>query len=134
MSSRSKKGETSKFEGYSSEASSEGSHLDGPNGKRKASLDKGSDEYKKRRERNNEAVKKSREKAKEKTEATVSKVNELTAENVELNRKVDILNKEFELLKEMFNAHNNFAHSDEMLNQIAGLQRIEPPPHMTDDN
>jgi len=76
-----------------------------PKRKRKP-LDKNSDEYKKRREKNNEAVKKSRIKSKIKTEETKEQVNELSHENELLTQKVQSLKKEFELLKELYQAHS----------------------------
>lgn len=76
-----------------------------PKRKRKP-LDKNSDEYKKRREKNNEAVKKSRIKSKIKTEETKEQVNELSHEHELLTQKVQSLKKEFELLKELYQAHS----------------------------
>jgi len=76
-----------------------------PKRKRKP-LDKNSEEYKKRREKNNEAVKKSRIKSKIKTEETKEQVNELSHEHELLTQKVQSLKKEFELLKELYQAHS----------------------------
>ena len=74
-------------------------------GRKRKPLDKGSDEYRRRREKNNEAVKKSRIKSKVKTAETQDQVNELVHENQLLNQKVASLSKEFELLKELYQAH-----------------------------
>ncbi|KAH7642358.1 uncharacterized protein LOC124492500 [Dermatophagoides farinae] len=68
-------------------------------------LDKNSDEYKKRRERNNLAVKKSRNKSKQKTQQTQERVNELKEENQRLETKVKILSKELNFLRDLFLAH-----------------------------
>ncbi|KAJ6221008.1 hypothetical protein RDWZM_006820 [Blomia tropicalis] len=65
----------------------------------KKNVDKGSDEYKKRRERNNIAVRKSREKAKVRSRETEKKVSELARENDQLRKKVDSLHKELKVLK-----------------------------------
>lgn len=67
----------------------------------KKSMDKGSDEYKKRRERNNIAVRKSREKAKVRSRETEKKVSELARENDQLRKKVDSLCKELNVLKSL---------------------------------
>ncbi|KAH9394575.1 hypothetical protein TYRP_004630 [Tyrophagus putrescentiae] len=67
----------------------------------KKSVDKGSDEYKKRRERNNIAVRKSREKAKVRSRETEKKVSELARENDQLRKKVDSLCKELNVLKSL---------------------------------
>ena len=74
-------------------------------GRKRKPLDKGSEEYRKRRVKNNEAVKKSRIKSKVKTAETQDQVNELVHENQLLNQKVASLSKEFELLKELYQAH-----------------------------
>ena len=67
----------------------------------KKSVDKASDEYKKRRERNNIAVRKSREKAKIRSRETEKKVSELARENDSLRKKVDMLSKELNVLKSL---------------------------------
>uniref|UniRef100_T1IJ14 BZIP domain-containing protein n=1 Tax=Strigamia maritima TaxID=126957 RepID=T1IJ14_STRMM len=53
----------------------------------KKSVDKSSDEYRRRRERNNIAVRKSREKAKQRSKDTESKVKDLQRENDRLQKK-----------------------------------------------
>lgn len=74
-------------------------HKSHKNGKK--SVDKASDEYKKRRERNNIAVRKSREKAKIRSRETEKKVSELARENDGLRKKVDLLSKELNVLKSL---------------------------------
>lgn len=64
-------------------------------------LDKGSDEYRRRRERNNIAVRKSREKAKQRSRDTERKVSELNRENDSLRKKVELLTKELNVLKSL---------------------------------
>lgn len=71
----------------------------------KKSLDKGSDEYKRRRERNNVAVRKSREKAKQRSRDTEKKVLELQNENGSLKRKVDELSGQMMILRRLLNNH-----------------------------
>lgn len=73
-----------------------------PPSKNKKSLDKESLEYKERRERNNIAVRKSRDKAKLKQLETNSRVQDLTDKNNELQKKVDLLTKELNVLKGLF--------------------------------
>lgn len=70
-------------------------------GHHKKSVDKGSDEYKKRRERNNIAVRKSREKAKVRSKETEKKVSELARENDQFRKKVENLTKELDVLKRL---------------------------------
>ncbi|KAF8787229.1 CCAAT/enhancer-binding protein gamma like protein [Argiope bruennichi] len=82
--------------------------------KRTHSLDKDSDEYKKRRERNNLAVKKSRSKTKLKTQQTVERVNQLREENEMLEAKIKILTKELSFLKDLFLAHAGSAHGQNL--------------------
>jgi CCAAT/enhancer binding protein (C/EBP) len=69
----------------------------------KKSVDKGSDEYRRRRERNNIAVRKSREKAKIRSRETEHKVKELQRDNDRLSKKVDALSKEVGLLRGLLN-------------------------------
>lgn len=68
----------------------------------KKHVDKGSDEYRKRRERNNIAVRKSREKAKLRTRETEHKVKELQRENDRLAKRVESLTKEVGVLRALF--------------------------------
>lgn len=78
---------------------------DGSKGGKCRKLEKGTDEYVKRRERNNIAVKKSREKSRQKAKETMQQVNALRAENEQLEQKVQILSKELSVLKDLFLAH-----------------------------
>ncbi|GAB6020131.1 hypothetical protein CHUAL_002860 [Chamberlinius hualienensis] len=68
----------------------------------KKHMDKGSDEYRRRRERNNIAVRKSREKAKLRTRETEHKVKELQRENDRLAKRVESLTKEVGVLRALF--------------------------------
>lgn len=65
-------------------------------------LEKGSTEYTQKRERNNIAVRKSRDKAKKRQKETEEKVKVLTAQNDDLQKKVDLLTKELNVLKGLF--------------------------------
>lgn len=64
-------------------------------------MDKGSDEYKKRRERNNVAVRKSREKAKLRSRETERRVAELSKENQLYRAQYEELRREFNVLKSL---------------------------------
>eukprot|EP00118_Oscarella_pearsei_P029006 m.3462 g.3462 ORF g.3462 m.3462 type:complete len:228 (+) comp9406_c0_seq2:328-1011(+) len=75
--------------------------------KRKWSVDKNSDDYKKRRERNNLAVKKSREKSRQRSQETEQRVQELVTENKSLRSNIDMLNKELDVLKALFSSHKD---------------------------
>ncbi|XP_062502343.1 CCAAT/enhancer-binding protein delta-like [Corticium candelabrum] len=68
-------------------------------------MDKTSEEYRKRRERNNVAVKKSREKSRQRTVQTENRVSELTQENQRLHARIALLTKELEVLKSLFASH-----------------------------
>ena len=81
----------------SSNHSSSGSSKSG-----KRSLDKHSDEYRRRRERNNVAVRKSREKAKMRSRETEEKVKGYLRENDRLQKRVDLLTKELNILRSLF--------------------------------
>lgn len=65
-------------------------------------LPKKSDEYRQRRERNNAAVKKSRFKSKQKTIETQRRVEQLKSENAQLERRLESLSREFNLMREIF--------------------------------
>ncbi|XP_076335354.1 uncharacterized protein LOC143238734 [Tachypleus tridentatus] len=69
--------------------------------KGKKTVDKGSDEYRRRRERNNIAVRKSREKAKQRSRDTERRVSELSRENESLRSRVELLNKELNVLRSL---------------------------------
>lgn len=71
-------------------------------GKAKKSVDKGSEEYIRRRERNNTAVKKSRQKTKLRVHATEMRVKELEEENKEHKQRIELLTKELTVLKSLF--------------------------------
>lgn len=105
-----------------------------PAGKKRKQLDKGSDEYRKRREKNNEAVKKSRIKSKAKTVETQDQVNVLMQENQLLNQKVASLTKEFELLKDLYQAHAKYAPSNEPAQEIDLRTLMAPDDPSTQPN
>ena len=73
-----------------------------PSNKSKKSLDKHSDEYRRRRERNNIAVRKSREKAKMRSKETEEKVKALNRETERLQKRVELLTKELNVLRSIF--------------------------------
>lgn len=75
--------------------------LGSTHGQNKKSVDKGSDEYKKRRERNNVAVRKSREKAKLRSRETERRVAELSKENQLYRAQYEELRREFNVLKSL---------------------------------
>lgn len=64
--------------------------------------DKSSDEYRRRRERNNIAVRKSREKAKVRTRETEEKVKLLLKENERLQKRIELLTEELNVLRSLF--------------------------------
>ncbi|KAF6025474.1 hypothetical protein EB796_016218 [Bugula neritina] len=81
-----------------------------PNGKEKPRRkwpEKNTEEYSEKRSQNNVAVKKSREKARLKQQESKSKVEGLKKENSELEVKVETLQKELTILKDLFTAHAN---------------------------
>jgi len=122
MSGRARRSANTSRTGYSSDAASSDGGMAGSSKGRV--VDKGSDEYKRRRERNNEAVKKSRSKAKERTSATQKRVDALQHENDQLSGRISILNKEFELLKEMYTAHAKITHPDQAIQLEEQLQQL----------
>ncbi|XP_060080647.1 uncharacterized protein LOC132560008 [Ylistrum balloti] len=69
---------------------------------RKRQLDKDSEEYRDKRMRNNVAVRKSRDKAKLKQVETENRVDDLVSENESLQKKVELLSKELNVLKSLF--------------------------------
>ncbi|XP_069112764.1 uncharacterized protein [Argopecten irradians] len=69
---------------------------------RKRQLDKESEEYRDKRMRNNVAVRKSRDKAKLKQVETENRVEGLLSENESLQKKVELLSKELNVLKSLF--------------------------------
>ncbi|XP_045192696.2 CCAAT/enhancer-binding protein-like [Mercenaria mercenaria] len=74
----------------------------GPIRPRKKEPKKDTAEYYEKRARNNVAVRKSREKAKLRQGVTETRVQELTSENERLQKKVDLLSKELNVLKSLF--------------------------------
>lgn len=70
--------------------------------KKLKNVDKGSDEYKRRRERNNIAVRKSREKAKVRSRETEERVKLLNKENERLQKKIEVLTEELTFLRSFF--------------------------------
>ena len=68
-------------------------------------VEKGTEEYMLKRERNNVAVKKSRERSRAKAAETQIKVQRLKNENAQLEQKVELLQKELSVLKDLFLAH-----------------------------
>ncbi|XP_019881713.1 CCAAT/enhancer-binding protein [Aethina tumida] len=64
--------------------------------------DKNSEEYRRRRERNNIAVRKSREKAKVRTRETEEKVKILLKENERLQKKIELMTEELNVLRSLF--------------------------------
>ncbi|CAA9993316.1 unnamed protein product [Nesidiocoris tenuis] len=65
-------------------------------------VDKNTDEYKRRRERNNIAVRKSREKAKMRSRETEEKVKLLMKENERLQKRIELLTEELNVLRSLF--------------------------------
>ncbi|XP_062558844.1 CCAAT/enhancer-binding protein [Armigeres subalbatus] len=80
------------------------------------SVDKGTDEYRRRRERNNIAVRKSREKAKVRSREVEEKVKTLIKEKDLLLRKIEEKNNEIQLYKQLYMHLMN--HSNPEINQI----------------
>ncbi|EDS37868.1 CCAAT/enhancer-binding protein [Culex quinquefasciatus] len=80
------------------------------------SVDKGTDEYRRRRERNNIAVRKSREKAKVRSREVEEKVKALIKEKDNLVRKIEEKNNEIQLYKQLYMHLMN--HSNPEINQI----------------
>lgn len=74
----------------------------GPIRPRKRQPVKDTAEYFEKRERNNVAVRKSRDKAKIKQVETEQRVQQLSDENETLNKKLDLLTKELNVLKSLF--------------------------------
>uniref|UniRef100_U5EHW6 Putative slow border cells n=1 Tax=Corethrella appendiculata TaxID=1370023 RepID=U5EHW6_9DIPT len=79
-------------------------------------VDKGTEEYRRRRERNNIAVRKSREKAKVRSREVEEKVKTLLKEKDALIRKIEEKNNEIQLYKQLYMHLIN--HSNPEINQI----------------
>lgn len=77
-------------------------HHHSNNRKSGKSVDKASDEYRRRRERNNIAVRKSREKAKLRSRETEEKVKLLVKENERLQKRIELLSEELNVLRSLF--------------------------------
>lgn len=77
-------------------------HHNNNNRKNHKSVDKASDEYRRRRERNNIAVRKSREKAKLRSRETEEKVKLLVKENERLQKRIELLIEELNVLRSLF--------------------------------
>lgn len=92
-------------------------------GRTKKQSDKSSDEYRKRRERNNIAVRKSREKAKIRSRNTEERVTDLMNENDSLHKRLELLTKELNVLRSLFNnvggATGGIALDDDMAKSLA---------------
>lgn len=95
---------------------------------------KDTDEYMKKRERNNMAVKKSRDKARVKQKETSHLVAKLRQENAELDRKVKLLAKELDVLRDIFLSHAASMKEEEPINDanptyvsIKHEQHVEVP-------
>uniref|UniRef100_A0A6B2E560 Putative basic region leucine zipper transcription factor n=1 Tax=Phlebotomus kandelakii TaxID=1109342 RepID=A0A6B2E560_9DIPT len=79
-------------------------------------VDKGTDEYRRRRERNNIAVRKSREKAKVRSREVEEKVKTLIKEKEALIRRLEEMTNEIQLHKQLYMHLIN--HSNPEINQI----------------
>ena len=79
-------------------------------------VDKGTDEYRRRRERNNIAVRKSREKAKVRSREVEEKVKALLKEKDALMRRLEETTNEIQLHKQLYMHLMN--HSNPEINQI----------------
>jgi len=90
--------------------------------KAKENIETFSNDYVQRRNRNNIAVKKSREKSKQKGNTTVENIERLKVENVELEEKVDVLNKELSVLKKVFMDH---ARGFSGVGELPDLKQVE---------
>ncbi|KOX73057.1 CCAAT/enhancer-binding protein [Melipona quadrifasciata] len=72
--------------------------------KQTKTIDKASDEYRRRRERNNIAVRKSREKAKVRSRETEEKVKLLVKDNDLLKKRIELLTEELNVLRSLFSS------------------------------
>lgn len=98
----------------------------------KKNVDKASDEYKKRRERNNIAVRKSREKAKIRSRETEKKVSELQRDNDGLRKRVELLNKELNVLKALLS--NVGVPPESVENEVAKSLQMDHHHHHHNNN
>lgn len=99
--------------------------------------DKNSDEYRRRRERNNIAVRKSREKAKVRTRETEEKVKILIKENERLQKRIELLTEELNVLRGLFsNVGMLPEHIHREINKHLDTFQLQQQQqqHMSDDN
>lgn len=87
-------------------------------------LDKESEEYRRRRQLNNIAVKKSREKAKSESRMIAQRVSVLSADKERLERRVDLLSKEVQVLHGLFANMSNIPETvrAEVARSVARIQ------------
>ncbi|XP_078482599.1 CCAAT enhancer binding protein beta/delta/epsilon homolog [Ciona intestinalis] len=91
----------------------------------KGELEGDPDDYVKRRQRNNIAVKKSREKSREKSQVTSERIDQLKEENCVLENKVEVLNQELKVLKQVFMDHaKGFSGSGIDLPDLEQLEKL----------
>lgn len=96
--------------------------------------DKNSDEYRRRRERNNIAVRKSREKAKVRTRETEEKVKILMKENERLQKRIELLTEELNVLRSLFsNVGVLPEHVHREINKHLDQFQLQQQQHMSDD-
>lgn len=97
--------------------------------------DKNSDEYRRRRERNNIAVRKSREKAKVRTRETEEKVKILMKENERLQKRIELLTEELNVLRSLFsNVGVLPEHVHREINKHLDTFQMQQQQHMSDEN
>ncbi|XP_056640723.1 CCAAT/enhancer-binding protein [Diorhabda carinulata] len=98
--------------------------------------DKNSDEYRRRRERNNIAVRKSREKAKVRTRETEEKVKILIKENERLQKRIELLTEELNVLRSLFSSVGVLPeHVHREINKhLDSFQLQHQQQHMSEDN
>lgn len=93
--------------------------------------DKNSDEYRRRRERNNIAVRKSREKAKVRTRETEEKVKILVKENERLQKRIELLTEELNVLRSLFsNVGVLPEHVHREISKHLDSFQLQQQPHM----
>lgn len=91
------------------------------------SMDKDSEEYRRRRQLNNIAVKKSREKAKTESRLIAQRVTVLSADKERLERRVELLSKEVQILHGLFAKMSNIP--DTVRAEVArSVARIQSQP------
>jgi len=96
--------------------------------------DKNSDEYRRRRERNNIAVRKSREKAKVRTRETEEKVKILIKENERLQKRIELLSEELNVLRSLFsNVGVLPEHIHREINKHLDAFQLQQQQHMTEE-